>query len=81
MAAYACENNFMWVMHAMTWVAVALSLASVWGGVKAFKHYKAAASEQSANFFLAIMALLLDALIILVLLTSELSNFMLEPCL
>ena len=78
-AAYACERGDDWIMQGMTFGAVVVSFIFLWGGGNAYKRFKA--SQNQSGIFICVISFLLGALIVLILLASELSNHLVRPCL
>lgn len=78
-AAYACANDQVWILHTIGSLAFALAALGVWHGWKL--HHAEAAEERNDKRFLATGALLLGGLFLLTIVVSELSNVLLDPCL
>lgn len=78
-AIHACGSfTFLWLLHLLTFAAAALVLLGAWCGYRALQDGKAEADRDKVH--LAQIALSLAALYLLIILVSEISNFLLEPC-
>ncbi|MBW3599641.1 MAG: hypothetical protein KY475_20510 [Planctomycetes bacterium] len=77
-AAYACANDQMWILHAISMVALALAGAGIWSGWRVRRRQREDSGRETG--FLTAGALLLAVLLFLAILANELSNWMLKPC-
>ena len=80
-AAYACANDQMWILHSISAVAAALALAGIICGWKCRKLQDAGGEgTHRESGFLINGILLLAAAFLLTILVSEVGNWILKPC-
>lgn len=80
-AAYACANDQVWILHVITLAALVLAGAGLWSGWKSVRiQHRHSNEADPASTFLPWGALLLGLLFFLTIIASELSNLLLEPC-
>ncbi|MCO4753036.1 MAG: hypothetical protein KC478_01070 [Bacteriovoracaceae bacterium] len=77
-AAYACERGSEWIMPLMTAVALVVSGLFLVGSRRTYIHFQKTGDQ--SGIFLSVVSLLLGVLIVLILLSSELSNHLVTPC-
>lgn len=81
LAVFACENDQMWILHAISIAALALAGLGIWSGWRCWRvGYPSREPGRGARFYTG-GTLLLATMFLLGILASELSNWMLEPCL
>lgn len=79
--AYACANDRMWILHAISIAALAIASVGVWSGWRDWRSLRSRSDESGRERGrLTGGALLLAMLFLLAILVSELSNWLLEPC-
>lgn len=79
-AAYACSQDQMWMLHLFFIAGSALAGAGVWAAWWSWRFYRNEMKNRQGKRFLALLALTLDVLFVLSILANELPNILLEPC-
>ena len=77
-AAYACAQDQMWILHAISIAALAIASAGVWVGWREWRPFRSDTHRE--GHYLTGGTLLLAVLFLLAVVVGELSNWMLEPC-
>ena len=77
-AAYACDHDQMWILHAISIAALGIASAGVWTGWREWR--MPGSGENGEGHYLTGGTLLLAVLFLLAIVVGELSNWLLEPC-
>ena len=77
-AAYACAQDQLWILHAISIAALGIASAGVWTGWREWRLSRS--GESGERRYLTGGILLLAVLFLLAVVVGELSNWLLEPC-
>ncbi len=82
LAAYACVNDRMWILHTISLVAIALAGIGIWSGWRCWRvGYQPRREPERGTVFYTEGSLLLALMFLLGILANELSNWLHNPCL
>lgn len=79
-AAYACAEDRMWILHSIGAAALALGAIGMACAWRNWKLRRRGEQSERDSGFLASFALLLTPLLFMAIVAGEITNWLLEPC-
>lgn len=81
LAAYACAEDQMWILHGISIAAFLLAGVGLWSGWRVWRVRRSQRDTSGRDTgYLAAGTLFLTLLFLIGILANELSNWLLEPC-